>query len=88
MKSVAQLYQILDELVCQDTSADDLFASSYIRGFLALSAAEFGDETQSLSKNLADSIEMKILAAKMELTPQDQLIVNQYWLDLKTNFIG
>ena len=84
--NLTALYQHLDEIVEQDASPDDLFASSYIRGFIALSASEFGDESQLLSAELASSIEEKIIAAKTECTPQDQLIVQQYWLSLKAYF--
>ena len=86
LENLTALYHYLDEIVEQDASADDLFASSYIRGFIALSASEFGDESQALSAELAQSVEQKLLDAKSECTPQDQLIVQQYWLDLKGHF--
>lgn len=84
--TLVELYQHLDDIVENDASPDDLFASSYIRGFIALSASEFGDESQTLSAEFASSIEAKILEAKTECTPQDQLIVQQYWLSLKSHF--
>jgi len=86
MNNLTELYHYFDQLVDQEASADDLFASSYIRGFIALAGSEFGDESQALSTELSESIEEKIVAAKSELTPQDQLIVKQYWLTLKTSF--
>lgn len=86
MNNLTELYHYFDQLVDQEASADDLFASSYIRGFIALAGSEFGDESQALSAELAESIEEKIIAAKSELTPQDQLIVRQYWLTLKASF--
>ena len=85
-KNLADLYLHLDELVAQDASADDLFASSYLRGFISLAASQFGDETQLLTKQLAEDITEKVHAARSELTPADRVIVNDYWQSLNTAF--
>ena len=84
--TLESLFQKLDDLVEKGASADDLFASSYIRGFIALSAGQFGGEQQSLSIELAQSVEKGLQEAKTELTPQDRVIVTNYWQTLKLNF--
>ena len=84
--NLSGLYEYLDELVAQDASADDLFASSYLRGFISLSASQFGDESQLLTKRLAEDIADKVQAARSELTPADRVIVNEYWQSLVTAF--
>ncbi|AOW78984.1 hypothetical protein A3Q34_04630 [Colwellia sp. PAMC 20917] len=85
---MAALYLYLDNLFDQDNSDDQLFASSYLRGFISLSVIEFGDESQALSQELALSIDEKLQAARTELSPQDRKIVQDYWLDLKQSFVS
>lgn len=86
LNNLAELYQHLDELVCQDVSDDELFASGYLRGFISLAGAQFGDEAQPLSVAFAEDISEKIEAARTELSPADRLIVNDYWQQLKAHF--
>ncbi|GLX82635.1 YfcL family protein [Thalassotalea eurytherma] len=88
VKTIASLYQYFDELVFNDADADTLFASSYIKGFIALEAVNFGDESQTLSVALADKVSISLTENKTELTPQDQTIVNNYWLSLQTLFVA
>jgi len=85
-ENLTALYQHLDDLVCQDACADELFASSYLRGFISLSASDFGDESQSLTSVLADAISEKVNDARTELSPTDRVIVNNYWQELKKAF--
>lgn len=85
-ENLASLYQHLDDLVCQDVSADELFASSYLRGFISLSSSEFGDESQSLTSELAEMISKKVIQARTELSPADRVIVNNYWQELAKAF--
>jgi hypothetical protein len=85
-ENLTALYQFLDNLFDQEVSDDDLFASSYLRGFISLSASEFGDESQLLSTGLALSIDEKIQAARTELSPEDRKIVQDYWQALKETF--
>ncbi|TWX48822.1 YfcL family protein [Colwellia hornerae] len=87
-ENIAALYLYLDNLFDQDNSDDQLFASSYLRGFISLSVIEFGDESQVLSQGLAVSIDEKLQAARTELSPQDRKIVQDYWLDLKQSFVS
>jgi len=85
-ENLASLYQYFDQLAEQDANSDILFASSYIRGFIGLSASNFGDEQQALSLALAEDISEQLHQARAELTPQDRAIVNQYWQELNINF--
>ncbi|MBA6354855.1 MULTISPECIES: YfcL family protein [unclassified Colwellia] len=87
-ENIAALYLYLDNLFDKDNSDDQLFASSYLRGFISLSVIEFGDESQALSQELALSIDEKLQAARTELSPQDRKIVQDYWLDLKQSFVS
>ncbi|MBA6231763.1 MULTISPECIES: YfcL family protein [unclassified Colwellia] len=87
-ENIAALYLYLDNLFDEDISDDQLFASSYLRGFISLSVIEFGDESQVLSPALATSIDEKLQAARTELSPQDRKIVQDYWLDLKQSFVS
>ncbi|NQZ24545.1 MAG: YfcL family protein [Colwellia sp.] len=86
-ENIAELYLYLDSLFDQDNSDDQLFASSYLRGFISISVIEFGDESQALSPALATSIDEKLQAARTELSPQDRQIVQDYWLELKEVFV-
>jgi len=85
-ENLTALYVYLDDLFCQDVSADQLFASSYLRGFISLSASGFGDDSQPLTKELSDIISQKIVDARAELSPADRAIVNNYWFELKAAF--
>lgn len=85
-ENLTALYHYLDEQVVEDVSADELFAGSYLRGFISLAGSEFGEESQALTKALADSISEKLQAARTELNPQDRQIVQDYWLHLQTAF--
>ncbi|SES82849.1 YfcL family protein [Thalassotalea agarivorans] len=84
--NLQDFYQFLDDVVESNADADDLFASSYIRGFVSLHAAAFGDESQPLSQALASKVSEELVNAKNELTPQDQAIVAAYWQTLTPKF--
>lgn len=83
MKNLASLYQYLDSLFDKNVDDDTLFASSYIRGFLSLSAADFGDDQQNISAELLDTVSKHISKAKSELSPQDAAIVSNFWLTMQ-----
>ena len=85
-ENLTALYHFLDEQVTQDVSGDELFAGSYLRGFISLAGSEYGDESQVLTQTLAINISEKLQLARTELTPQDHQIVQDYWLRLKTAF--
>ena len=82
--NLSELYQYLDSLFDQDVSSDTLFASGYLRGFISLSATDFGDEQQLISSALIQTITEKLAQAKTELSPQDFTIVSNFWLTLQT----
>ncbi|REL32293.1 hypothetical protein DXX94_17105 [Thalassotalea euphylliae] len=84
--NLSELYLHFDQLAEHDADADTLFASSYIRGFVSLVASETGDESQPLSSQLAASVTAQLSKAKAELSPQDQVIVSNYWQSLLTSF--
>ncbi|SEK41040.1 YfcL protein [Colwellia chukchiensis] len=85
-KNLTALYDYLDQQVAQDVSADELFAGSYLRGFISLAGSEYGDESQPLTAQLAENISAKLLAARGELNPQDRQIVQNYWQQLQVAF--
>lgn len=85
-KKLVDLYQYFDQLVAQSNEQDILFASSYIRGFIALEAVNFGDENQLLTQQLYQIVSDKMKQAKSELTPQDQAIVQNFYIELKSYF--
>jgi len=85
VKTLTDLYHYFDCLLSQD-DADILFASSYIRGFIAVEAVTFGDDGQVLSAELYQQVSDKMNAAKTELTPQDRLIVVDFWQSLRDYF--
>lgn len=88
IENLTELYQYFDDLVCHDTDDDTLFASSYLRGFIALVASQFGDESQKLSTELFQAVSTELQQAKAELTPQDSVVVNNYWLKLQNTILG
>ncbi len=81
--TVAELYQYLDNLFDQDVDSNTLFASGYLRGFISLSATEFGDEQQTICPALLVAISEQLSQAKAELSPQDNVIVQNFWLALQ-----
>jgi len=81
--TLSDLYQYLDSLFEQDVDSNTLFASSYLRGFISLSAMNFGDEEQLISTSLIDIISENLTNAKTELSPQDNVIVQNFWLVLQ-----
>ena len=81
--TVADFYQYLDALFELDADSDTLFAGSYLRGFISLVAADYGDENQNISTPLLDGITAKVGQSKVELSPQDYAIVTNFWLGLQ-----
>lgn len=86
LTKLEQLYQYFDDLVSRDADSDTLFASSYLRGFIALAASQFGDEQQTLGAELVEDVSEKLAQARTELSPQDREIVQQFWQQLQTHF--
>jgi len=79
LNTISDLYQHLDSLFDQDVDSDTLFASGYLRGFISLSATSFGDEQQLISTKLVETITEKLAQSKSELSPQDNVIVQNFW---------
>jgi hypothetical protein len=87
LDTVTQLYTYLDNLFDQDVDADTLFAGGYLRGFISLAATAFGDENQSITPDLLTAISAKIKQSKTELSPQDAVIVDNFWLKLQSKVV-
>ena len=83
INSISDLYQHLDSLFEQDVDSDTLFASGYLRGFISLAAANGGDEQQLITASFIDNISKQLTQAKTELSPQDNAIVQNFWLALQ-----
>jgi len=83
LNTLSGLYQYLDSLFDQEVDSDTLFASGYLRGFISLAASNSGDEQQLISASLIDSVTERLAHAKTELSPQDNVIVQNFWLDLQ-----
>lgn len=81
--TISEIYQYLDSLFEQEVDTDTLFASGYLRGFISLAAANGSDEQQLISVLIIDSISEKLARAKTELSPQDHVIVQNFWLTLQ-----
>ncbi len=85
-KTLTDLYHYFDSLFDQEVSQDTLFASSYVRGFIAVEAVNFGDDNQPLTQQLYQQVLAKITAAKSELSQQDQTIVTNFYDLLQSEF--
>ena len=83
LNTISELYQYLDNLFDQNVDSDTLFASGYLRGFISLAASIDGDEQQLISASLIDNITENLAHAKTELSPQDNVIVQNFWLVLQ-----
>ena len=88
LSTLSELYQHLDNLFDQDVDSDTLFASGYLRGFISLSATNFGDEQQLITTPLIEMISQKLTQAQSELNPQDNVIVQNFWLVLQEAMIS
>lgn len=87
LNTVADLYQYLDSLFDQEVNSDTLFASGYLRGFISISATEFGDEQQIISPSLVAAVADNLRKGKTELNPQDQQVVQNFWSSLNKLFV-
>lgn len=83
LHTVADLYQHLDSLFDQDIDSDTLFASSYLRGVFSSAVSPDLGEQQQISAELIQLVTDKLTKAKTELNPQDNAIVQNYWLGLQ-----
>lgn len=83
LHTVADVYQHLDSLFDQDVDGDTLFASSYLRGLFSSAASQFSDEQHVISPELIQTVSDKLVQAKTELSPQDNAIVQNFWVALQ-----
>lgn len=83
LHTVADLYQHLDSLFEQDIDNDTLFASSYLRGLFSSAVPPTSSEQQEISVALIQAVTDKLAKAKTELNPQDNAIVQNFWLVLQ-----
>ena len=81
--TVADLYQYLDNLFDQNVDSDTLFASSYLRGVFSSAASSYADEHYAVSIALIQAVTDKLSQTKIELSPQDSALVQNFWLQLK-----
>ncbi len=88
LSTLSELYQHLDSLFDQDVDSDTLFASGYLRGFISLAATDGCGEQQPISVSLIDSISKNLTNAKTELSPQDNMIVQNFWSALQQAMIS
>ncbi|TKB45083.1 YfcL family protein [Thalassotalea mangrovi] len=85
INNLEQLCDYFDGLIEHD-DADLLFASSYVRGFILIAANDASDEEQPLTAELADRVSAELHAARSELTPQDKVIVDNFWQQIQPCF--
>jgi len=83
LHTVADVYQHLDGLFDQDIDSDTLFASGYLRGLFSSAVSQFEDEKQEISTAIIQAVSDKLTKAKTELSPQDNAIVQNFWLALQ-----
>lgn len=88
LHNVADLYQYFDNLFDQDIDSDTLFASSYVRGLFSSAVSPTLGEQQEISAELIQSVTDKLVAVKNELNPQDNAIVQNYWLLLQQSMFN
>lgn len=88
LNTISDLYQHLDNLFDQNVDSDTLFASGYLRGFISLAASNSGDEQQIISTSFVNRVTEKLADAKTELSPQDNVIVQNFWLGLQQAIIS
>jgi hypothetical protein len=88
LHTVADLYQHLDSLFDQDIDNDTLFASGYLRGLFSSAVSPTLGEQQEMSVELTQTVTDKLAKARTELSPQDNAIVQNYWLVLQQSMLS
>lgn len=83
LSTLNEVYHYLDSLFEQNVDSDTLFASGYLRGFISLAASDKADEQEVITTPLIELISQKLIAAKTELSPQDNVIVQNFWVALQ-----
>ncbi|PCI53205.1 MAG: hypothetical protein COB45_10885 [Gammaproteobacteria bacterium] len=88
LHTIADVYQHLDNLFDQDIDSDTLFASGYLRGLFSSAVSQFADEKQEISTAMIQEVSDKLTKAKTELSPQDNAIVQNFWLALQHGMLN
>ncbi|WNC73495.1 YfcL family protein [Thalassotalea psychrophila] len=83
--NLEQLFGYFDGLIELDCD-DQLFAASYLRGFIEVAAVEYGELDQLLVFPLYTKVDQQVIAAQSELSEQDQVIVSAFWQSIKPRF--
>jgi hypothetical protein len=73
---------LIDQMV-ETASDDELFAGGYLRGHISLSAAECELNGIASIDVMKEAVNTSLAQAQSELTPADQLIVKDMWLQLQ-----
>ncbi len=77
-----KLLEMIDATVAE-ASEDELFAGGYLRGHISLSAADCEAEGVTDVEQFKQRIQQSLSDARSELTPADQVIVNDMWQQLQ-----
>ncbi|RUO34470.1 YfcL family protein [Aliidiomarina soli] len=77
-----QIEPVFDDVVI-DGSDDELFASGYLRGHFDLVAAQLSLQGEQQGDSLWPALEKAIADASHELTPADQIHVENLYLKLR-----
>jgi len=88
LQTIANVYQYLDSLFDQDVDSDTLFASGYLRGLFSSAVSDFSDEKQEISTAIVQAVTDKLASAKTELSPQDNAIVQNFWVVLQQEILN
>ncbi|MBL4830850.1 MAG: YfcL family protein [Aliivibrio sp.] len=76
-----QLLELIDQEVAT-ASDDELFAGGYLRGHISLAAADCEANEITDINQFQQKIVQSFHDSKSELTPADQIIVNDIWFGL------
>lgn len=78
----ARILTLIDDMV-EDASDDELFAGGYLRGHVTLAVArlELLDEQAPIAEALQQAVKASLqhAIAAGELSPHDQILVEQMW---------
>lgn len=84
-----RILALIDDMV-EHASDDELFAGGYLRGHLTLAVAELEAEGEHTSAALNDAVQHSLDKAIKagELSPPDQILVNNMWESLFAKVSG
>ncbi|WP_279156707.1 YfcL family protein [Obesumbacterium proteus] len=84
-----RILALIDDMV-EQASDDELFAGGYLRGHLTLAVAELEAEGEHTPAALNDAVQHSLDKAIKagELSPPDQILVNNMWESLFAKVSG